>query len=70
MLVGLLTIEQKEELIGIQYEPSSYFNPVQDANDNWIISTVEMYDNQNPDVVWVNNLPLIEWQPKQEITGI
>lgn len=70
MLVGLLTIEQKDQLIGVQYEPSSYFNPVQDANDNWIISTIEMYDNQNPDVVWVKDLPLIEWQPKQEITGI
>lgn len=70
MLVGLLTIEQKEELVGVEYQPFSYFNPVQDANDNWIISTVEMYDNQNPNVIWVKDLPLIEWQPKEEMTGI
>jgi hypothetical protein len=63
MLVGLLTIEQKEELVGIEYEPFSYFNPVQDGNGDWIISTVEMDDNINPDVMWVKDLPLIEWIP-------
>ena len=63
MIVGLLTIEQKEELIGIEYEPFSYFNPVQDGNGDWIISTVEMYDCVNPDFMWVNDLPLIEWIP-------
>jgi hypothetical protein len=63
MLVGLLTIEQKEELVGIEYEPFSYFNPVQDGNGDWIISTVEMDDNINPDVMWVKDLPLIEWNP-------
>ena len=65
MIVGLLTIEQKEELVGIEYEPFSYFNPVQDGNGDWIISTVEMDDNINPDVMWVKDLPLIEWVPPQ-----
>ena len=63
MIVGLLTIEQTEELIGVQYEPFSYFNPVQDGNGDWIISTVEIDDNINPDVIWVKDLPLIEWIP-------
>jgi hypothetical protein len=61
MLVGILTIEQKDELIGAELQYGWYFNPVQDANDNWIITTTEMYENTNPDFSWVSTLPLIEW---------
>ena len=61
MKVGLLTIEQKEELVGLQYENDSYFYPVQDANNNWVISTVEIDNNTNPDFMWVEELPLIDW---------
>jgi hypothetical protein len=63
MEVGLLTIEQKDSLIGQLWQQDCYFNPVQDANDNWIISTTEMYGNINPDFTWVSTLPLIEWVP-------
>jgi hypothetical protein len=63
MIVGLLTIEQKEKLVGVEFEPLSYFNPVQDVSNNWIISTTEMDDNINPDFMWVKDLPLIEWMP-------
>jgi hypothetical protein len=62
--VGLLTIEQKDELVGQWYAPDSYFNPVQDANDNWIISTEEIDQCINPDLLWVKDLPLIEYIPK------
>jgi hypothetical protein len=61
MKVGLLTIEQKDELIGVKLQSDWYFNPVQDADNNWIISTQEMDNNTNPDVMWVKDLPLIEW---------
>ena len=61
MIVGLLTIEQKDELIGVQLQYDWYFNPIQDADNNWIISTQEMDNNTNPDVMWVKDLPLIEW---------
>jgi len=27
----------------------------------WIISTQEMYNNTNPNFIWVSTLPLIEW---------
>jgi hypothetical protein len=61
MLVGSLTIEQKDELIGNYFAEDQYFNPVQDADGNWIISTIEMYYCINPDYIWVKDLPLIEW---------
>jgi hypothetical protein len=64
MEVGLLTLEQKDQLVGQLFAPDSYFNPVQDINDNWFISIEEMNYCVNPDFMWVKDLPLIEYQPK------
>jgi hypothetical protein len=63
--VYLLTELQKNELIGQLYDPDSYFNPIQDANDNWIISIEEVDQCVNPELLWVKNLPLIEYIPKE-----
>jgi hypothetical protein len=63
--VYLLTDVQKDELIGQLYDPDSYFNPIQDANDNWIISIEEVDQCINPELLWVKNLPLIEYIPKE-----
>ena len=62
--VGLLTEVQKDELIGQWYDEDSYFNPIQDADDNWIISVEEIDQCINPNLMWVKNLPLIEYKPK------
>ena len=62
--VGLLTIEQKDYLIGQAYDSDSYFNPIQDLKDNWVISTEEMIYCENPDFLWVKELPLIIYNPK------
>jgi len=64
MEVGLLAIEQKEELVGQQFAPDSYFNPIQDENDNWVISQEEMNQCCNSQFLWVKDLPLIEYVPK------
>lgn len=66
--VGLLTIEQKNEIAGQQYAPDSYFNPIQDIDDNWVISTQEMDQCVNELYIWVKELPLIEYVPKPEPT--
>jgi hypothetical protein len=62
--VGLLTELQKDELIGQWYAPDSYFNSIQDLNDNWVISIEEMEQCVNPEFLWVKDLPLIEYKPK------
>ncbi len=64
--VGLLTVEQKNELVGQQYAPDSYFNPIQDNADNWVISIEEMEYNINPLYTWVKDLDLILYVPKEE----
>jgi len=70
MKVGLLTIEQKEEIQGKEYAPDSYFNSVQDEDDNWIISIEEMEQCVNDEYIWVKELPLIDYKPKQSIINI
>jgi hypothetical protein len=62
--VGLLTESQKNEIVGQLYDEDSYFNPIQDANDNWIISIEEIDQCVNPEFQWVKTLPLIEYKPK------
>lgn len=65
--VGLLTIEQKDSLIGQLYMPDSYFNPIQDFYENWVISVEEMNQCINPEFMWVKDLDLIEYKPKENI---
>ena len=62
--VGLLTEVQKDELVGQMYDEDSYFNPIQDLNDNWIISVEEIDQCVNPEFIWVKELPLIPYEPK------
>ena len=63
--VGLLTLEQKDSLIGQLYADDSYFNPIQDADDNWVISVEEMKYCTNERFAWVAELPIIEYKPKE-----
>jgi hypothetical protein len=63
--VGLLTIEQKKEIAGQEYAPDSLFYPIQDADDNWVISQEEINQCVNSLFLWVKNLPLIDYKPKQ-----
>jgi hypothetical protein len=62
--VGLLTESQKNELVGQLYDEDSYFNPIQDLDENWIISVEEIDQCVNPEFQWVKTLPLIEYKPK------
>ena len=53
MKVAVLTIPQKDELVGQLLQPDWYFNPVQDGNEppNWVISTQEIDNNKNPNLI-------------------
>jgi hypothetical protein len=62
--VGLLTEVQKDELVGQQYTADSYFNPLEDADDNWVISVEEMEYCTNPTFAWVKDLDLIPYHQR------
>ena len=65
--VGLLSVEQKDEIQGKEYAPDSFFNAIQNISDNWIISQEEMNQCINPLYIWVKDLPLIQYVPKEII---
>jgi hypothetical protein len=60
-LVALLTATQKDQIYGQLFAPDSYFNPIQDADANWVISTQEQEFCVNLEFLWVKNLPLIPY---------
>jgi len=62
--VGLLTEVQKDELVGQWYAPDSFYNPILDLLDRWIISIEEMEQTVNPDFLWVKDLDVIIYEPK------
>jgi hypothetical protein len=64
--VGLLTIIEKDSLVGQLYDEDSYFNPIQDDFNQWIISVEEIDQCVTPEFQWVKDLPLIEYIPKPE----
>jgi hypothetical protein len=64
--VGLLTESQKDSLVGQLYDEDSYFYPIQDDFNQWIISVEEMEFCVNPEFQWVKDLPLIDYKPKPE----
>lgn len=64
MYVGLLTELQKDELIGQLYAPDSYYNPIQDLNDSWVISIEEIEQTVTPEFLWVKDLEMIPYEPK------
>ena len=61
---GLLTTEQADSLRGQTFLADSYFNPIQDLHDRWIISAEEIAYCANPDFLWVKELPMIPFEPK------
>ena len=65
LYVGLLTELQKDELVGQLYAPYSYYNPIQDFYDNWIISVEEIEQTITLEFMWLKDVPLIPYTQKQ-----
>jgi hypothetical protein len=65
-LVGLLTTVEKDSLVGQLYDEDSYFFPIQDNFNQWVISTEEIDQCVTPEFQWVKDLPLIEYISKPE----
>ena len=64
--VGILTEEQKDLLVGQQFMPDVFLNPIQDNNNNWIISVEAITQCVNEDIMWVKDLELIPYEPKPD----
>jgi hypothetical protein len=60
-----ITEEQKDLLVGKEYSPLSYFNPIQDINDDWFIFEVEVQLSPKPEYNWLLGLEECEFKPKK-----
>ena len=73
-MIAIITEIQKDILIGKQFETDSFFNPIQDLNDNWIISEIEYYyclglwylDELQTELQFITTLSLSEYLPKPQ----
>jgi hypothetical protein len=59
--VAILTINQKDSLVGQLVCPDVYFNPTLDANVNWFISDEEITSSIYPEHEWVKDLTLSDY---------
>jgi hypothetical protein len=67
---GLLTIEQKDSLIGVQYISDVYYNPVLNIDGLWCLSMEEIDNTTNENYLWVKDLTLIPYfPPLPPVTG-
>jgi len=71
-MIAIVTQQQKDILIGKTYDGVCYFNPIQDLNDNWVISEQEYYyclglwyiDELQTELSFITSLSLSEYFPK------
>ena len=59
--VAIITQQQADLLAGQEYAPASHYNPVQDCDNNWLITIQEIEQTTNPDFLWVKELTLTEF---------
>ena len=54
-------------LLNEKYIENCYFNPIQDINDNWVITINEIRNcKQDYKPLWLDSLPLVNFKPKEE----
>lgn len=60
-MVSILTQEQKNIISDKEYSDGCFFNPVQDANGNWVVSAEEINQCEKKEFSWLKNLELTEF---------
>jgi hypothetical protein len=63
MLGYKLDTKQRDELVGQQFAPDSYFNPVPDIDGVYFIFEGEVDNCVNEEFMWVKELPTEEYVP-------
>lgn len=57
-MIAIITETQKNILIDKTFDGVQFFNPVQDANGNWVVSEEEI---NNSSLEWLKALPLVNF---------
>jgi hypothetical protein len=62
--VAILSVTEKDYLVGKLVQPDWYFNPILSGNTApWVISQQEIDNSIYPENDWVKTLPLVEYNP-------
>ena len=64
MEVILLTQEQKQQIENQKFAVDSYFLPIEDEDNNWVVSTTEQELCIHPELQWIKKCPRINYKPK------
>ena len=65
-MVARLSIGQAKQLQKKLFCTDSFFNPIEDADGNWVISLEEVAQCDRSEFAWVKTLPLIPYNPKPQ----
>ena len=63
-MVARLSNGQAKQLEKKLFRTDSFFNPIEDADGNWVISLEELSQCDRSEFAWVKSLPLIPYKPK------
>jgi hypothetical protein len=66
MKVHLLTVEEKNLLVGQKFNSFTYFNPSYSKEGFWFVSVDEVSQYDGYEFIWVKDLPLINYIPYYE----
>ena len=61
--IAIITETQKEQLVDKLVQPSMFFNPIKDGNDNWIISEEEIINSIYSENDWIKDLVISDFVP-------
>ncbi len=64
-MIGIkLTQEEKDSLEGQEFAFDSRYHAIQDVNDNWFITELQVMQTIEDEFLWVKELELIDFEPK------
>jgi hypothetical protein len=64
-MIGIkLTEEEKESLEGQEFAHDSRYHAIQDVNDDWFITELQVNQTIEDEFLWVKDMDLIEFEPK------
>jgi hypothetical protein len=64
-MIGIkLTEDEKESINGQEFAPNSHYHAIQDVNDDWFITELQVNQTIEDEYLWVKDMGLIEFEPK------
>lgn len=66
-MIAIITQEERDSLIGQTFDGVQFFNPIQDINDNWVLSEQEINEST---LQWLKDLQLTEYLPKTQTSTL